>query len=238
VVVNHSTPCPAGAISAMISSSGNGTGRCCHGPATPSATQTSCPDVAHTRPSPLSTNKSSRDLVGVIGRGCGPDQPSLRWVYATVPSERGRADSRRESARNSSRIPTPGRITGLSHVSALAGTPGGAAKGSRVQGVPPGRPNLFAWLQKLAGLDTADGRGRAHLSTLRHRLLIVPARLVRRAGDPRLPQANSYWRKSWPGYAGYLSGPDRPAPPAQTTPWRPADPALPGTMACPPAETP
>jgi hypothetical protein len=46
--------------------------------------------------------------------------------------------------------------------------------------------NLSAWLQELAGLDTGDGRGRAHLSTLRHRLLAVPARLVRHAGQVTL----------------------------------------------------
>ena len=43
--------------------------------------------------------------------------------------------------------------------------------------------NLSAWLQELAGLDTGDGRGRAHLGTLRHRLLTVPARLVHHAGQ-------------------------------------------------------
>jgi len=43
--------------------------------------------------------------------------------------------------------------------------------------------NLSAWLQELAGLDTGDGRGRAHLGTLRHRLLMIPARLVRHAGQ-------------------------------------------------------
>ena len=43
--------------------------------------------------------------------------------------------------------------------------------------------NLSAWLQELAGLDTGDGRCRAHLGTLRHRLLMVPARLVRHAGQ-------------------------------------------------------
>jgi hypothetical protein len=43
--------------------------------------------------------------------------------------------------------------------------------------------NLSAWLQELAGLDSGDGRGRAHLGTLRHRLLTVPARLVRHAGQ-------------------------------------------------------
>jgi hypothetical protein len=49
--------------------------------------------------------------------------------------------------------------------------------------------NLSAWLQELAGLDYGDGRGRAHLGTLRHRLLNIPARLVRHAGQPvlRLP---------------------------------------------------
>jgi hypothetical protein len=49
--------------------------------------------------------------------------------------------------------------------------------------------NLSAWLQELAGLDYGDGRGRAHLGTLRHRLLVVPARLIRHAGQPvlRLP---------------------------------------------------
>jgi hypothetical protein len=46
--------------------------------------------------------------------------------------------------------------------------------------------NLSAWLQELGGLDTGDGRGRAHLGTLRHRLLIVPARLVRHAGQTTL----------------------------------------------------
>ena len=46
--------------------------------------------------------------------------------------------------------------------------------------------NLSAWLQELAGLDGGDGRGRAHLGTLRHRLLTVPARLVRHAGQVTL----------------------------------------------------
>src|SRR6266496_443437 len=31
--------------------------------------------------------------------------------------------------------------------------------------------NMSAWLQELTGLDHGDGRGRAHLGTLRHRLL-------------------------------------------------------------------
>jgi hypothetical protein len=43
--------------------------------------------------------------------------------------------------------------------------------------------NLSAWLQELAGLDYGDGRGRAHLGTLRHRLLVVPARLIHHAGQ-------------------------------------------------------
>jgi hypothetical protein len=43
--------------------------------------------------------------------------------------------------------------------------------------------NLSAWLQELTGLDHGNGRGRAHLATLRHRLLNVPARLVRHAGQ-------------------------------------------------------
>jgi hypothetical protein len=43
--------------------------------------------------------------------------------------------------------------------------------------------NLSAWLQELAGLDTGDGRGRFHVGTLRRRLLTVPARLVRHAGQ-------------------------------------------------------
>lgn len=49
--------------------------------------------------------------------------------------------------------------------------------------------NLSAWLQELAGLDYGDGRGRAHLGTLRHRLLSIPARLIHHAGQPilRLP---------------------------------------------------
>ena len=43
--------------------------------------------------------------------------------------------------------------------------------------------NLSAWLPELGGLDTGDGRGRAHLGTLRHRLLMVPARWIRHAGQ-------------------------------------------------------
>lgn len=46
--------------------------------------------------------------------------------------------------------------------------------------------NLSAWLQELAGLDRGDGRGRNHLGTLRHRLLMIPARLVRHAGQVTL----------------------------------------------------
>jgi hypothetical protein len=46
--------------------------------------------------------------------------------------------------------------------------------------------NLSAWLQELAGLDTGDGRGRAHLGTLRYRLLNVPARLIHHAGQVTL----------------------------------------------------
>jgi len=41
--------------------------------------------------------------------------------------------------------------------------------------------NLSAWLQELGGLDAGDGYGRAHLGTLRHRLLLIPARIVRHA---------------------------------------------------------
>jgi hypothetical protein len=43
--------------------------------------------------------------------------------------------------------------------------------------------NLSAWLQELAGLDRGDGHGRSHLDTLRHRLLMAPARLVHHAGQ-------------------------------------------------------
>src|SRR6266487_5221770 len=46
--------------------------------------------------------------------------------------------------------------------------------------------NMSAWLQELTGLDHGDGRGRAHLGTLRHRLLNIPARLVRHAGHVTL----------------------------------------------------
>ncbi|HMC52064.1 MAG TPA: transposase, partial [Acidimicrobiales bacterium] len=46
--------------------------------------------------------------------------------------------------------------------------------------------DLSAWLQELAGLDHGNGRGRAHLATLRHRLLTVLARLVRHAGQVTL----------------------------------------------------
>jgi hypothetical protein len=46
--------------------------------------------------------------------------------------------------------------------------------------------NLSAWLQELGELDHGNGRGRAHLTTLRHLLLAVPARLVRHAGQATL----------------------------------------------------
>jgi hypothetical protein len=46
--------------------------------------------------------------------------------------------------------------------------------------------NMSAWLQELAGLDRGNGRGRNHLGTLRHRLLSVPARLVRHGGQVTL----------------------------------------------------
>jgi hypothetical protein len=46
--------------------------------------------------------------------------------------------------------------------------------------------NISAWLQELARLDNGDGRGRHHLGTLRRRLLTVPARLVRHAGQATL----------------------------------------------------
>jgi hypothetical protein len=46
--------------------------------------------------------------------------------------------------------------------------------------------NMSAWLQELTGLDHGDGRGRAHLGTLRHRLLNIPARLVHHAGQVTL----------------------------------------------------
>jgi hypothetical protein len=46
--------------------------------------------------------------------------------------------------------------------------------------------NLSAWLQQLAGLDDGNGRRRAHLGTLRHRLLNIPVRLVRHAGHTSL----------------------------------------------------
>jgi hypothetical protein len=45
---------------------------------------------------------------------------------------------------------------------------------------------MSAWLQELTGLDHGDGRGRAHLGTLRHRLLNIPTRLVRHAGQVTL----------------------------------------------------
>lgn len=41
--------------------------------------------------------------------------------------------------------------------------------------------NLSAWLHELAGLDTGDGRGRAHLTRLRRELICIPARVIRHA---------------------------------------------------------
>ena len=41
--------------------------------------------------------------------------------------------------------------------------------------------NLPAWLQELAGLDTGDGRGRAHLGRLRRELVCLPGRVIHHA---------------------------------------------------------
>jgi len=69
--------------------------------------------------------------------------------------------------------------------------------------------NLSAWPQELAGLDTGDGRGRAHLGTLRHRLLTY--RVGWSATPGRSPcgclQDANCWPRSWPGCAGCPSGP-------------------------------
>jgi hypothetical protein len=41
--------------------------------------------------------------------------------------------------------------------------------------------NLSAWLHELAGLDTGDGRGRAHLNRLRRDLICLPGRVTHHA---------------------------------------------------------
>src|SRR2546430_143328 len=46
--------------------------------------------------------------------------------------------------------------------------------------------NLSAWLQELAGLDTADAGGRAPPAPRRHHLRPAPARLTRHAGQTTL----------------------------------------------------
>jgi hypothetical protein len=76
------------------------------------------------------------------------------------------------------------RIRDAKHGAALRHLPSGTRAGNTVwMWGALLAVNLSAWLQELAGLDTGDGRGRAHLGTLRHRLLMVPARLVRHAGQ-------------------------------------------------------
>jgi hypothetical protein len=57
--------------------------------------------------------------------------------------------------------------------------------------------NMLAWLQELAGLDDGNGRRRAHLGTLRHQLLGVPARLIRHAHQVtvRLPPGPQLFAK-------------------------------------------
>jgi hypothetical protein len=57
--------------------------------------------------------------------------------------------------------------------------------------------NMSAWLQELAGLDDGNGRRRAHLGTLRHQLLGVPARLIRHAHQVtvRLPPGPQLFAK-------------------------------------------
>jgi len=90
--------------------------------------------------------------------------------------------------------------------------------------------NLSAWLQALAGLDTGDGRGRAHLGTLRHQLLNVPARLVRHAGQltpapvPRPPATRAGPRPTPPpARLDLTKAPPGPDPPPETN-----EPAPPG----------
>jgi hypothetical protein len=99
--------------------------------------------------------------------------------------------------------------------------------------------NLSAWLQELTGLDGGDGRGRAHLGTLRHGLLTVPARLIRHAGQVtlRLPQANNSWPRSCPGCAACRSGPDHPPHRPEHSP-ETSEPGATGLQAYSPGETP
>jgi len=87
--------------------------------------------------------------------------------------------------------------------------------------------NLSAWLQELAGLDTGDGYGRAHLSSLRHRLLNVAARLVRhgRRITLRLPQASNSSPRCCPAYGNYPPGSNHPLGRHPFTTRRPAHPA-------------
>src|SRR5437773_673037 len=78
--------------------------------------------------------------------------------------------------------------------------------------------NLSAWLQELADLDRGDGRGRAHLRTLRHRLLTVPARPRGRAAErPRPEPPPRSGRRPGSGCAaspGRRAGPRPPHTPA------------------------
>jgi hypothetical protein len=82
------------------------------------------------------------------------------------------------------------RIRDAKHGAALRHLPSGSRAGNTVwMWGALLAIDLSAWLQELAGLDYGDGRGRAHLGTLRHRLLNIPARLIHHAGQPvlRLP---------------------------------------------------
>lgn len=53
--------------------------------------------------------------------------------------------------------------------------------------------NLSAWLHELAGLDTGNGYGRAHLGRLRRELLCIPGRVIHHARRTtlRLPPGNT-----------------------------------------------
>lgn len=53
--------------------------------------------------------------------------------------------------------------------------------------------NLSAWLHELAGLDTGNGYGRAHLNRLRRELLCIPGRVIHHARRTtlRLPPGNT-----------------------------------------------
>jgi Transposase DDE domain group 1 len=115
------------------------------------------------------------------------------WAYSFIATDRdvsAPAKAVKHEAWHRMRTSIEDRIRDAKHGAALRHLPSGNRTVNTVWMLAALLAiNLSAWLQELSGLDDGHGGARAHLGTLRHRLLLVPARLVRHAGQTilRLP---------------------------------------------------